>query len=149
VSLYREAGAGRQRRRLLLGAAAAAVAVAALIAVLLLRDDSAPAGRAALQDDVRPALAALELVPIHYESPTPATHAAAADQLAVARETVAEHGDALRGLDAAAAAELEEELGALERLVGTTGEVEAVEQAAARATRTLRELVGLPARGGG
>ena len=37
-----------------------------------------------LQDDVQPALAALELIPIHYESPNRTTHAAAADQLEVA-----------------------------------------------------------------
>ena len=48
------------------------------------------------QDDVEPALAALELMPIHYESPNPTTHAAAADQLGVARETSRRRGRAPR-----------------------------------------------------
>ena len=47
--------------------------------------------------DVEPALAALELVPIHYESPNSTTHAAAADQLDVARETIASLEGRARG----------------------------------------------------
>ena len=57
------------------------------------------AGLESLQDDVKPALAALELVPIHYESTDPTTHAAAEDQLEVADETIAGLEDDLRALD--------------------------------------------------
>ena len=150
MSLYREAGGGRRRRRLVLGASLVVAAAAALVLVLVLRDGSSPEERlAGLQEDVQPALAALELVPIHYESPAPATHAAAADQLAVARDTVAEQEDELRALDAAATAELTTELETLDRLVGTTGQADAVEQGSAEAARTLRRLVRLPASGDG
>ena len=145
MSLYREAGAGRRRRGLVLAASVAAALVVALVLMLLLRGDPSPEDLlAGVQEDVRPALAALELVPIHYASPVPATHAAAADQLAVARETVAEQEDELRALDPAATAELGTELAALDRLVRTTGQADAVEQGSAEAARTLRRLVQLP-----
>jgi hypothetical protein len=96
-----------------------------------------------LQDDVRPALAALELVPIHYESTNATTRAAAADQLAVARTTVEEHTDELRALDAARTAALLADLDELDVLVRTTGRTDEVEQATSDAAEQLRRLAGL------
>ena len=94
-----------------------------VVVVLVARgsEPSAAESLASLQDDVKPALAALELVPIHYESTNATTHAAAADQLGVARETVEANADELRALDRAGTDRLLEELTVLDVLVRTPG----------------------------
>ena len=96
-----------------------------------------------LQDDVQPALAALELIPIHYESPNPTTHAAAADQLEVAREAIASVEDELRALDPARTRRLLSDLAELELLVRTTNRTDRVQQLTRETTSNLRELVRL------
>ena len=96
-----------------------------------------------LQDDVEPALAALELIPIHYESPNRTTHAAAAEQLEVAREAIQSVEDELRALDPARTRSLLADLAQLESLVRTTGRTDRVEQLATETTSNLRELVRL------
>jgi hypothetical protein len=143
MSLYREARSGR--RGLWLGAGALLLVVAVVAGVLLARGgESSPAEQLeSLQQDVQPALAALELVPIHYESANATTHAAAADQLEVARTTVADVEDDLRALDPAATEALVSDLDALAALVRTTGRAAQVERAAGEATDQLRALVRL------
>jgi hypothetical protein len=143
MSLYREARSGRRRLWIAVGAA---VAVAAIVVGVVLVQGGEPSQAEqleSLQDDVRPALAALELVPIHYESTNATTHAAAADQLAVARTTVEEHTDELRALDAAKTAALLADLDELEGLVRTTGRTDEVEQATSDAAEQLRRLARL------
>jgi hypothetical protein len=129
MSLYREVRSGRRRLWLAVGAAVAVVAI--VVGILLVQggEPSQAEKLESLQEDVRPALAALELVPIHYESTNPTTHAAAADQLAVAQTTVDDHADELRALDAAGTAALLADLDELDGLVRTTGRTEEVEQA--------------------
>jgi hypothetical protein len=144
MSLYREAGSGRRRLAIAIGAALAAVgAIVLALALALGGEETAAERQASLQDDVQPALQALELVPIHYESANATTHAAAADQLAVARETVADVEDELRARDAAATSELLRRLDELDALVRTTGRDAQVERGTADAAERLRELVGL------
>jgi hypothetical protein len=143
MSLYREARSGRRRLWIAVGAAVAIAAVVVGVVLLQGGEPSQAEQLESLQDDVRPALAALELVPIHYESTNATTHAAAADQLAVARATVEEHADELRALDAAATAALLTDLGELDELVRTTGRTDEVEQATADAAAQLRRLARL------
>ena len=144
MSLYREARTGRRRLWLAAGAVLA-VAVIVVVVVLVARgsEPSAAESLASLQDDVKPALAALELVPIHYESTNPTTHAAAADQLGVARETVEANADELRALDRAGTDRLLEELTVLDALVRTTGRNAEIERATAEAAAQLRQVVRL------
>ena len=143
MSLYREARSGRRRLWIAVGAAVAVLAI--VVGVLLVPggEPSQAERLESLQQDVRPALAALELVPIHYESTNPTTHAAAADQLAVAQTTVADHADELRALDAAGTAALLTDLSGLDRLVRTTGRTEEVEQATRATAERLRRLARL------
>jgi hypothetical protein len=144
MSLYREARSGRRRLWISLVVGAVALAVLVVALVLLTGGEQSEAQRLAeLQDEAEPALAALELVPIHYESPNPTTHAAAADQLAVARETVNELEDDLRARDAAATEMLLRDLDELAELVRTRGRLAAVERETAAAAADLRALVGL------
>ena len=144
MSLYREARTGR-RRRLWLAAGATLAVAAIVVAVVVVQggEPSAAESLESLQEDVRPALAALELVPIHYESTNATTHAAAADQLAVASETVDAHADDLRALDRAGTAQLLASLAALDTLVRTTGRTADVERATRSAAAELRQLVRL------
>ena len=81
-------------------------------------------------------------MPIHYESTNPTTHAAAADQLGVAHETVEANEDELRALDPARTARLLEDLTVLDALVRTTGRNAAVERATAEAASQLRNSCG-------
>ncbi|HEY7793718.1 MAG TPA: hypothetical protein VIA10_06920 [Gaiellaceae bacterium] len=143
MSLYREARTGRRRLWLALGAVAVVAAVIVGVVVATGGEPSPEEQLRALQEDVQPALAALELVPIHYESPNATTHAAAAVQLEVARETVAARRQELQTRDPAATAALVADLDALAALVRTTGRVQEVEQAARAASDELRGLVGL------
>jgi hypothetical protein len=144
MSLYREARSGR--RRLWIAAAVAAVALAAVAVLVLATTGGTPSEAeklASLQRDVQPALDALELIPIHYESPNPTTHAAAADQLDVARETIASVKDELETLDPAGTSRVLADLAGLELLVRTTGQTDRVERAASKTTTDLRALVRL------
>src|SRR5262245_5212770 len=143
MSLYREARSGH--RRLWLAGAVAALVVLAVTGFVVARggEPSQTEQLESLQDDVQPALAALELVPIHYESTNPTTHAAAADQLGVADETIASLEDDLRALDPTATAQVLADLAGLRALVRTTGRAREIEQATAEAAERLRELVRL------
>jgi hypothetical protein len=144
MSLYREARSGR--RRLWLGVGAAVVLVLAVVAGIVLAqggEQSQAEKLESLQEDVQPALAALELVPIHYESTNATTHAAAADQLEVARTTVAGVEDDLIALDPGATGALVGDLDALATLVRTTGRTAEVERATRDASARLRTIVRL------
>jgi hypothetical protein len=144
MSLYREVRSGR--RRLWIAASAAAVAVAAVAALILATTGGTPSQAKkleSLQGDVQPALEALELIPIHYESPNPTTHAAAADQLAVARETIASVESELETLDPAGTSRVLSDLVDLELLVRTTGQTDRVERLATKTTADLRVVVRL------
>jgi len=144
VSLYREARSGR--RRLWIAASAAAVAVAAVAALILATTGGTPSQAEkleSLQGDVQPALEALELIPIHYGSPNPTTHAAAADQLDVARKTIASVESELEMLDPAGTNRVLSDLAGLELLVRTTGQTDRVERLATKTTADLRAVVRL------
>ena len=143
MSLYREARSGRRRLWIAVGAAVAVLAIVVGILLVPGGEPSQAERLESLQQDVRPALAALELVPIHYESTNPTTHAAAADQLAVAQTTVEDHADELRALDAAGTAALLTDLSGLDRLVRTTGRTEEVAQATRATAERLRRLARL------
>jgi hypothetical protein len=143
MSLYREARTGRRRLWIAAGAVLAGAVIVVVVLVARQSEPSAAESLASLQDDVRPALAALELVPIHYESTNATTHAAAADQLEVARETVEANVDDLRALDRAGTDRLQEELTVLAALVRTSGRNTEVEQATAEAAAQLRQVVRL------
>jgi type VI protein secretion system component VasF len=144
MSLYREARSGR--RRLWIGASVAVVAIAA-VAGLVLATTGGTQSQAekleSLQQDVEPALAALELIPIHYGSPNPTTHAAAADQLDVARKTIASVESELETLDPAGTSRVLSDLSGLALLVRTTGQTARVERLATKTTADLRAVVRL------
>ena len=144
MSLYREARSSR--RRLWIAASVAVVAIAA-VAGLVLATTGGTQSQAekleSLQRDVEPALAALELIPIHYGSPNPTTHAAAADQLDVAAKTIASVKSELETLDPAGTSRVLSDLAGLELLVRTSGQTDRVERLAAKATADLRAVVRL------
>ena len=144
MSLYREARSGH--RRLWIAASVVAVALA-VVAGLVLATTGGTQSEAerlqSLQRDVEPALAALELIPIHYGSPNPTTHAAAADQLDVARKTIASVESELKALDPAGTSRVLSDLAELAVLVRTTGQTARVERAASETTADLRALVRL------
>ena len=144
MSLYREARSGRRRLLLVAGVAVVGIAAIAIALVALGGEQSESDRLASLQDDVQPALAALELIPIHYESTNPRTHAAASEQLGVARDAVARVEDDLLERDAARTGMLLQGLDELERLLETTGRVAAVERLTTETSAELRALVGLP-----
>ena len=144
MSLYREARSGR--RRLWIAVAVAVAAVAVVVGLVLATTGGTPSQAdqlASLQQDVQPALAALELVPLHYGSPNPTTHAAAADQLDVARDTIASVEAELETLDPAGTRRVLSDLAALGLLVRTTGQTDRVERAASETAADLRVLVRL------
>ena len=144
MSLYREARSGR--RRLWIAASVAVVALAVVVGLVLATTggtQSQAERLESLQGDVQPALEALELIPIHYGSPNPTTHAAAADQLQVARETIASVESELETLDPAGTSRVLSDLAGLELLVRTTGQTDRVERLATKTTADLRTLVRL------
>jgi hypothetical protein len=144
MSLYREARSGR--RRLWIAASVAVVAAAAVVGLVLATTggtQSQAEKLESLQQDVEPALAALELIPIHYGSPNPTTHAAAADQLDVARKTIASVESELEMLDPAGTNRVLSDLAGLELLVRTTGQTDRVERLATKTTADLRAVVRL------
>ena len=74
MSLYREARSGR--RRLWIAGALVAVGLAAVVGLVLATTggtQSQAEKLESLQDEIQPALEALELIPIHYESKIPIT----------------------------------------------------------------------------
>ena len=144
MSLYREARSGH--RRLWIAASVLVVAVAVVVGLVLATTggkQSQAEKLESLQRDVEPALAALELIPIHYDSPNPTTHAAAADQLGVARETISSVEHELQTLDPAGTSRVLSDLDDLELLVRTTGQTARVERAASKTMADLRALVRL------
>ncbi|MDX6396836.1 MAG: hypothetical protein QOJ43_244 [Gaiellaceae bacterium] len=143
MSLYREARSGRRRRWIAVAAALLALVVAGIVVATWGGSPSAAGRLEALQDDVQPALAALELIPLHYQSPDPTTHAAAADQLEVAREAISAVEDDLRAIDPTRTNRLLASLADLERLVRTTGQTDRVERATTEAASELRSIVRL------
>lgn len=144
MSLYREARSGRRRFLLVAGVAVVGIAAIALALVALGGEQSEADRLESLQDDVQPALAALELIPIHYESTNPRTRAAASEQLAVARDTIEGVEDDLLERDAARTGMILQDLDELERLLETAGQAAAVERLTGETSDDLRALVGLP-----
>jgi len=140
MSLYREAGSRR-------GRAVAALAVALVVGLAIgfaaawaLKPEPTLADRVGdLQDQVRPALDALELVPIHYESSNPVTRRAAQEQLAAARDDVLAARSGLDALQPGAADRLERAFDDLERQLGQRAAVADVESAVAALERQVRE----------
>ena len=143
MSLYREARSSRRRLWIAAGAAVLALTAAGLILAATGGSPSEEEKLASLQDAIQPALAALELIPIHYESANATTHAAAADQLEVAREAIASNESELRALDPARTRRVLAKLAELRLLVRTTGRTALVERVAAETTADLRALVRL------
>ncbi len=144
MSLYREARSGH--RRLWIAASVVVVALTVVVGLVLATTggtQSQAEKLQSLQREVEPALAALELIPIHYGSPNPTTHAAAADQLDVARDTIASVEGELETLDPAGTSRVLSDLAALQVLVRTTGQTARVERAASATTADLRALVRL------
>jgi hypothetical protein len=144
MSLYREARSGH--RRLWIAASVVVVALAVVVGLVLATTggtQSEAERLQSLQRDVEPALAALELIPIHYGSPNPTTHAAAAAQLDVARKTIASVETELETLDPAGTRRVLSDLAELEFLVRTTGQTSRVDRAASETTADLRALVRL------
>lgn len=122
------------------------LALAVAAGVVLATSGGAPSQEEkleSLQDDVQPALEALELIPIHYESPNRTTHAAAADQLEVARKAVASVAGELRALDPVGTSRVLANLAALRHLVRTTGRGDLVERVTSETASDLRALVRL------
>ena len=140
MSLYREAGSRR-------GRAVAALAVAVIVGLLVgfaaawaLKPEPTLADRVEdVQDEVRPALDALELVPIHYESTNPVTRNAAREQLAAARDDVLGARSGLDALQPGAADRLERAFDDLERQLEQDAPVPEVESAVAALERQVRE----------
>src|SRR5262245_46051241 len=87
MSLYREAGSRRGRTAAVLATALVAGGLIGFAVAWVVKPEPTLADRIEdVQDDVRPALDALELVPIHYDSDNAVTRRAASDQLDAARD---------------------------------------------------------------
>ena len=144
MSLYREARSGRRRPWIAAGIAVLALAVVVGVVLATTGGTQSQAEKLeSLQQDVEPALAALELIPIHYGSPNPTTHAAAADQLDVARETITSVETSSETLDSAGTTRVLSDLAGLGLLVRTTGQTARVERLATKTTADLRAVVRL------
>jgi hypothetical protein len=144
MSLYREARSRTGRTLAVLTVAFAAGGIVGALLVVTLRPEPTLADRVTqLQEDVRPALDALELVPIHYDSENATTRRAAAEQLAAARRDVEDADDDLRVLDPAGAARVDRALDELATLVADGAPPQRVEAAVARAERLLRQTARL------
>ena len=144
MSLYREARSRTGRTVAVLAAVFVIGGIVGAALVYALRPEPTLADRVTqLQEDVRPALDALELVPIHYESTNPTTRRAAADQLAAARADVDDVAADLQAFDPAAAARADDALDELAALVDDGAPPARVEQAVAAAERELREAARL------
>ena len=144
MSLYREASS-RPGRRIAALAAAAVVGLLAGLAVgwALRPQPSLADGVEHVQDDVRPALDALELVPIHYESSSPVTRQAAREQLARAQDAFDGAEDDLRLLDPAGTANVGRELDDLDRALVSGAAAAEVERDATQTAADLRAVARL------
>jgi hypothetical protein len=144
MSLYREARSRTGRTLAVLAAVFVTGGVVGALLAIALRPEPTLADRVEqVQEDVRPALDGLELVPIHYDSENAATRRAAADQLAAARRDVADVADDLRVLDPAGAARVDGALDEVATLVEDGAPPQEVEAAVTRAERLLRQTARL------
>jgi hypothetical protein len=144
MSLYREARSRTGRTVAVLAAVFVVGGIVGAALVYALRPEPTLADRVTqLQEDVRPALDGLELVPIHYESSNATTRRAAADQLAAAQADVNDVASDLQALDPAAAARVDRALEELAALIDDGAPPAQVEQAVAAAERELREAARL------
>jgi hypothetical protein len=140
MSLYREAGSRRGRTVAALVAALLVGLVVGFAAAWALKPEPTLADRLAdVQDQVRPALDALELVPLHYESTNPVTQRAASDQLAAARQDVLAARSGLDALEPGAAVRLERAFDELGRQLERGAAAADVESAVAALERQVRE----------
>lgn len=122
MSLYREAGSRGGRTVATLAAVLCLGLAVGLLVAWVVKPEPTVADRVSeLQDDVRPALDAIELVPIHYESTNAVTRRAAGDQLAAARDDLLAVSDDLDALQPGAAARIEGSLAELDRLLQENG----------------------------
>ena len=144
MSLYREAGSRRGRTVAVL---AGALVVGLLVGFALawgLKPEPTLADRIEdVQEDVRPALDTLELVPIHYEAANAVTKRAASDQLAAAREELDAVQKDLEALDPAGAAAVVTSLGGLQRLLEQGAAPERVDEAVQQVERQVRQTARL------
>ena len=144
MSLYREAGSRRGRTVAVL---AGALVVGLLVGFALawaLKPEPTLADRIEdVQEDVRPALDALELVPIHYDSENEVTRRAASDQLAAAREELDAVRDDLEALDPSGAAAVATALAGLQRLLEQGADPERVDEAVQQVEREVRQTARL------
>jgi hypothetical protein len=144
MSLYREARSPSGRWiAAVVAALVVGVGIGAALGVALAPEPSLADEVGDVQEDVRPALDALELVPIHYDSSQAVTRRAAGDQLARARDTFDDAVPELRLLDPAGTAAVQRDLGELEGLLRAGGDSADVEQVARRAALRLRTVARL------
>jgi hypothetical protein len=144
MSLYREAGSRRGRTAAAVAGLLLAGAVVGFVLGWALKPQPTLADRIEdVQGEVRPALDALELVPLHYESSNPVTKRAATEQLAAARNDVEGARDDLRALDPAGAARVEASLDELAGLLDEDAPTARVEAAVRSVERELRSAARL------
>jgi len=144
MSLYREARSCSGRwAAAAVGALVVGIGAGAAVGLALAPEPSLADAVGDVQEDIRPALDALELVPIHYESAEPATRRAARDQLARARDAFDGAEPNLRVLDPAGTAAVRRDLGALGRLLQASGDAAEVERLSRRAALRLRAVARL------
>ena len=144
MSLYREAGSRRGRTLAVLAAVLVAGGLVGFALAWALKPEPTLADRIEdVQADVRPALDALELVPIHYDSENEVTRRAASDQLAAAREELDAVRDDLRALDPTGAAAVAASLARLQRLLEQGAPPGQVDEAVQQVQRQVRETARL------
>ena len=150
MPLYRETRSGAERIVVLLAVVlAVGIGIGWLLSDTFRSDQTVEDAVWRLQDDVRPAIAALELVPLHYESTNATTKRAAGDQLDVADQVLAKHEAELRALDPERAAAVMGDLQRLDGLVQRSAPVSAVSRLATRTKTALAEAVRLQPPGQG
>jgi hypothetical protein len=157
MSLYRQVGGSRALAATLAGAIGLAVgAIAGLLIASSDGDSSLRAEVVGLQDEVRPALSALELVPIEYRQAvrrgrvvSVTEYEASRAQVGRAREVLAERKDDFAVLGASDAAAADTAVESLARLVTRRASPAEVERAAAAAARAveLAARLGRPRKG--
>jgi hypothetical protein len=144
MSLYREAGSRRGRAAAVLAAALVVGGLVGFAIAWVVKPEPTLADRIQdVQDDVRPALDALELVPIHYDSDNAVTRRAASDQLAAARDDLDAVGDDLAALDPQGAAQVTASLDELEGMLEQGAPPARVDAAVRAVERQVRETARL------